>query len=126
MRNTPEGLYSVKGSKFEAMDLPNIKEVKNKEYVYYGDKNLFTQKLIELYDNSAMHHTAIQAIKDGIIGNGIKLIGGEYINSKGETIDEIFEKVSLDYTLYQGYSLNIIWNKEGSRIAEIYHLPFAT
>ena len=125
MRNTPEGLYSVKGNAFEAIDLPKIKEVRGKEYVYYGEDNLFPQKLIELYDTSAMHHTAIQAIKDGIIGNGIMNYGDEYINTQGETIDDIFEKISLDYALYNSFALNVIWNKEGTRIAEIYHLAYA-
>jgi hypothetical protein len=125
MRTIPEGLYSVKGSKFQAIDLPKIKEVRGKEYVYYGDDNLFPQKLIELYDTSAMHHTAIQAIKDGIIGEGIMEYGEEYINTQGETIDDIFERISLDYALYNSFALNVIWNKEGTRIAEIYHLPYA-
>lgn len=121
----PEGLYSIKGGQFEALDLPKIKEVRNKEYVYYGENNLFPQTLIELYDNSAMHHTAIQAIKDGIIGDGIKLIGSEYVNSKGETINDIYEKIALDYAIYQGYAVNVVFNKEGNRIAEMYHIPFS-
>jgi len=125
MRTIPEGLYSVKGAKFAALDLPKIKEVRGKEWVFYGEDNLFPQKLIQLYDTSAMHHTAVQAIKDGIIGEGIIDYGEEYINTHGETIDDIFEKISLDYTLYNSYAVNVIWNKEGSRIAEIYHLPFA-
>ena len=125
MRNIPEGLYSIKGGKFEALDLPNIKEVRGKEYVYYGDKNLFPQQLIQLYDGSAMHHTAVQAIKDGIIGDGIELVGDEYINSNGETVNDVFEKIALDYSIFQGYALNLVWNKEGTRIAEIYHIPFA-
>ena len=125
MRNIPEGLYSIKGGKFEALDLPKIEESRSKEWVTFGEQNLFPQQLIELYDNSAMHHTAVQAIKDGIIGDGIEVIGDEYVNSQGETIDEIFAKIALDYTLYQGYALNVVWNKEGSRIAEIYHLPMA-
>lgn len=125
MRTTPEGIYSIQGSNFRAIELPNIKEVRGKEYMYYGDKNLFPQSLIELYDTSAMHHTAIDAITAGIIGDGIEVIGDEYINSNGETIDELFEKISLDYALYQGYAINVIWNKERTKIAEMYHLPFA-
>lgn len=125
MRSTPEGIYSIKGSNFSAIELPNIKEVRGKEYMYYGDKNLFPQSLIELYDTSAMHHTAIDAITAGIVGDGIETIGNEYINSNGETIDEIFEKISLDYALYQGFAINVIWNKERTKIAEMYHLPFA-
>ena len=124
-RNIPEGLYSITAGQFEAIHTPVMKEIRSKEYVYFGEDNLYPQKMIELYDSSAMHHTAIQAIKDGIIGEGIKNIGGEYVNSQGETIDELFEKIALDYALYQGYALNVVWNKEGSRIAEVYHLPFA-
>ena len=125
MRSIPEGLYSIKGSKFEALELPNIKEIRGKDYMYYGDKNLFPQKLIQLYDSSAMHHTCVQAITDGIIGEGIEIIGEEYINSKGETVNEVFEKIALDYELFNGYALNVVWNKEATRIVEIYHLPFA-
>ena len=125
MRNTPEGLYSIKGSKFEALDLPVIQEQRGKDYIKFGVDNLFPQQLIELYDSSAMNHTCIDAIQDGIYGEGIVEYGGEYINTDGETIDNIFEKISLDYTLFGGYALNLVWNREGTRIAEIYHLPFA-
>ena len=125
MRNTPEGLYSIKGHKLEALDLPVIQEQRGKDYIKFGVDNLFPQQLIELYDSSAMNHTCIDAIRDGIFGEGIIEYGDEYINTQGETIDDIFAKISLDYTLFGGYALNLIWNKEGTRIAEIYHLPFA-
>jgi hypothetical protein len=116
--------YSVRAQSFQTIETPQIKEVRGKEYMYYGKKNLFPEELIRLYDTSAMHHTCIQAIKDGIFGEGISTFGTEYVNTKGETMDDIFEKISLDYSLYQGYALNVIWNKGGDRIAEIYHLPF--
>lgn len=125
MRSTPEGIYAVNGAQFQAVELPDIKEVRGKEYMYYGNLNLFPQSLIELYDTSAMHHTCIDAITAGIVGDGIEIIGDEYVNQKGETVDEIFEKVSLDYTLYNGYAINVVWNKERTKIAEMYHLPFA-
>jgi capsid portal protein len=125
MRTTPEGIYAVKGAQFQAVELPDIKEVRGKEYMYYGNLNLFPQSLIELYDTSAMHHTCIDAITAGIVGDGIEIIGDEYVNQKGETVNEIFEKVSLDYTLYNGYAINVVWNKERTKIAEMYHLPFA-
>lgn len=118
-------LYSIKGSAFQALQLPVIKEVRGKDYMAYGEDNLFPQLLIDLYDNSAMHHTCIDAIVEGILGEGLEVIGDEYINTKGETINEIFEKISLDYAIYQGYAINVIWNKEGTGIAECYHLPFA-
>jgi len=124
MRTTPEGIYAVNGAQFQAVELPDIREVRSKEYMYYGALNLFPQSLIELYDTSSIHHTCVDAITAGIVGDGIEVIGDEYVNQKGETIDEIFEKISLDYTLYQGYALNIIWSKDRTKIVELYHLPF--
>ena len=124
MRTTPEGIYAINGAQFRAVEVPTIQEVRNKDYMYYGQKNLFPAQLIELYDTSAMHATCIKAITSGIVGDGIETIGEEYINSKGETIDEIYAKISLDYTLYAGYAINVIWNKERTKISEIYHLPF--
>ena len=123
--NTNEGLYSVVGAAFAAPSLPIIKDIRNKDYMFYGEDNLYPQKLIEMYDSSAMHHTAAQAVKDGIFGEGIDLIGDEYINTQGENIDDIFEKITLDYTLFQGYALNVVWNREGTQIAEVFHLPFS-
>ena len=121
----PESLYSIKGQAFTALELPVISEVRGKEYMRFGGDNLFPQTIISLYDTSAINATCINAIKDGIVGEGIIEYGTEYINTDGETIDEVFNKISLDFTLFGGYAMNIIWNKEGTRIAEMYHLPFA-
>ena len=67
--------YSLSAGKFATIAVPEIKEVRGKEYMYYGKKNLFPESLIELYDNSAIHHTCILAIKDGIFGEGIETVG---------------------------------------------------
>ena len=126
MRNTnPESLYSIKGQAFTALELPVISEVRGKEYMRFGGDNLFPQTIIDLYDTSAINATCINAIKDGIVGEGIIEYGTEYINTDGETINEVFNKIALDFTLFGGYAMNVIWNKEGTRIAEMYHLPFA-
>jgi len=121
----PESLYSIKGQAFTALELPVISEVRGKDYMRFGGDNLFPQTIIGLYDTSAINATCINAIRDGIVGEGIIDYGTEYINSDGETINEVFSKIALDYTLFGGYAMNVIWNKEGNRIAEMYHLPFA-
>lgn len=123
--NQNEGVYSFAAKSFVAPALPIIKEYNNKEYVFYGADNLYPQKLIEMLNGSAMHNTCKEAVKDGIFGEGLKTVGDQYINGHGETIDDIFEKITLDYTIFNGYTLNVIWNKEGNKISEIYHLPFS-
>jgi hypothetical protein len=111
-------------TQFEAINPPLIKETRGKDYIYYGEENLYPQKLIELYNSSAIHHTAIDAITAGIMGEGLSFIGDNIVNTLGETLDEVFEKITLDYTLFKGFSINLIWNREGTKIVEIYHLPF--
>ena len=125
MSRVPESLYSVKGAQFQAIELPSIREVRGKEWMTYGLTNLFPQELIEVYNTSAMHQTAVNAVTDATTGQGFLKVGGEYMNLDGETLNDIFEKIALDYVLFGGYSVNVVWNKEGTRIAEIYHLPFA-
>ena len=125
MRYIPENLYSIQANSFNAVELPKIQEVRGKEYIKFGAANLFPQELIELYNTSAMHATAVNSITDGVKGEGLALVGGEYMNTNGETLDEIFEKISLDYVLFGGYSINVVWSKEGTKIAELYHIPFA-
>tara|TARA_R110000796_G_scaffold33764_3_gene87326 strand:- start:2130 stop:3260 length:1131 start_codon:yes stop_codon:yes gene_type:complete len=125
MSRVPESLYSIKGGKFQAIELPLIKEVRGKEWMTYGLANLFPQSLIEVYNTSAMHQTAVHAVTDAIVGQGFLKVGSEHVNLDGETLDIVFKKVALDYVLFGGYSLNLVWNKEGTRVAELYHIPFA-
>lgn len=125
MSRIPETIYSIQAGQFEAVELPIITEVRGKEWMQFGKKNLFPQELIELYQTSPIHGTAIHAITDGIIGQGIKYYGGEYVNTEGETVDEVFAKIALDYVIFGSYALNLVWNKEGTQVAEIYHLPVA-
>ena len=115
----------IKPLEFAAVELPEFREIRGKDYVTLGAKNDFPNKLIELYEGSSIHHTCIQAKVDGTIGDGIAMVGGEYINQEGETWNDILSKVALDYMIFGTYALNVIWNRAGDRIAEVYHLPVA-
>ena len=116
--------YVFKAQNFESIKTPIIQEKRGKNWVDFGQDNLYPQLLIELYNNSAMHRTAIEAIVDGVVGEGFKMFGDEYVNTQDETMNEIFEKIARDYELFGGYALNVIWSRDGENIAEIYHLPF--
>lgn len=125
MSRIPETLYSVKAAEFQAVELPKISESRGKDWMSYGARNQFPAELIELYQTSAMHATCIHAISDATKGQGLALVGGEHVNLDGETLDEVFAKITLDYVIFGGYSVNLIWNKESTRISEIYHIPFS-
>lgn len=117
-------MNNIKTHKFKTIELPDIREVQNKEWVLFGVKNDFPQKVLDLFNGCAIHNTAIQAIRDGIVGEGIVYYGTDIVNRTGETLEKIYEKIVLDYLIFGGYSLNVIWNQEGTNWAELYHLPF--
>lgn len=105
-----------------------INEEKGKEFVKFGQFNSFPNELIELYNNSSIHNTCVNAIVDGIVGEGL-VAQPDYVlekaNRDGETWNNIFKKVAQDYKLYGGFSLEVIWNKARTAIAEVYHIDYS-
>ncbi len=116
--------YNVKGYAFEAFNLPQIIESKTKDWVLFGADNKFPDKLIDMYNNSAMHKTALESIIAGLTGRGIKVYGDTVVNAQQETFNEVYDKVATDFAIHGGYALNCIWNKGADKIVELYHLPF--
>jgi hypothetical protein len=105
-----------------------INEEKGKDYVKFGQNNSFPNELIELYNNSSIHNTCVNAIVDGIVGEGLVAEPSyvlEKANRDGETWNNIFKKVAQDYKLYGGFSLEVIWNKARTAIAEVYHIDYS-
>ena len=103
-------------------------EKKGDKYVKFGDRNGFPDQLIELYNNSSIHNTCVNAIVDGIVGEGL-VAEPEYVlekaNNDNESWNDIFKKVAQDYKLYGGFSLEVIWNKARTAVAEVYHIDFS-
>lgn len=106
----------------------NYSEDKEGKYVKSGKDNLFPQHLIALYNDSSIHASAVNATVEAIIGGGLTANfepALEMANSKGDTWNDIFSKVSLDYYLHGSFGLEVIWSMDRSRIAEVYHIDFS-
>ena len=106
----------------------SITESKTKDYVKFGEYNDFPQELIELYNNSSIHNTCVNAIVDGIVGEGLTADPAwvlDIANSSGESWNDLLKKVAVDYKLYGGFGLEVIWNKTRTRVAEVYHIDFS-
>ena len=105
-----------------------LEDKKNSQYVKFGDYNSFPNDLIELYNNSSIHNTCVNAIVDGIVGEGLTA-NPEWVldraNSSNESWNDVFKKVAQDYKLYGGFALEVIWNKSRTKIADIYHIDFS-
>ena len=123
----------------ETSTAPIIQEVRGRDYIEYGTedwKNLYPQFLIDLYYNSSTHAAIVNATAEMIAGEDLICVDEDvnldayvklkkffrHANSK-ETLHQIIKKVSFDFKLQGAYAIHVIWNRERTEIAEIYHVP---
>jgi len=103
-------------------------ERKNQFYISFGADNGFPNKLIDLMNYSSIHGTCINATVDSIIGNGLTTTNPEtldFANYEGESWNDLLKKVAKDLKLFGGFALEIIWSKDRTKIAEVYHIDFS-
>jgi len=106
----------------------SLVERKNQFFISFGSDNGFPNKLIDLMNYSSIHGTCVNATVDSIIGNGLTTTNPEtldFANYEGESWNDIFKKVAKDLKLFGGFALEIIWSKDRTKIAEVYHIDFS-
>lgn len=126
----------IKFLKFDQVPLPIYKEVKGKDYIFYGEKNDYPNYLLRIYNNSAKHNAIVTGKVDYICGNGwgvktqdemekAKVFGMiQKVNTKEESLNELTNKLVTDLTIFGGYYLQVIWTKATGEIAELYHVDY--
>ena len=124
----------------ETSTAPEIKEVSNKEYITYGTENwanLYPQFLIDLYYNSSTQAAIINATSEMISAEALVIEDDEDRNLEArvklenfmnrangnESLHEVIKKIAFDFKLQGAFALNIVWTKDRTEIAEIYHVP---
>lgn len=94
---------------------------------YYGEDNLYPQRMCDLLDNSPTGSTCFDRYRTFIEGNGLydeKL--AEYVcNTFGDSVDDVFRLVAEDVAKYNGFALHVTYNLE-AKITGIQHIPFAS
>lgn len=120
---------------FAESKIPVFKENKAKNYITYGTDNKYPQMLIDLYNSSPKHGAIVSQKAQYIAGDKTEVIANNTeqltiandrlasINAY-ESFDDVKSKIAADLELFDGFALEIIWNKAKTFIAEIYHLPF--
>ena len=115
---------------FQVASMPVFSEVLQRSpWVYYGENNLLPQYFIGLYDNCAIHKAVVTSKVNQIMGDGLVSLNNpmatvNLINPK-ENVSEVMKKCTLDFMLFGGFALNVIWSKDHKSIAEIYHVDFS-
>ena len=116
---------------FSDSKIPEFKEVKGKQFVYFGEDNLYPDYLVKMFNKSAKHNAIINGKVNYIFGEGFYTkvkdpLADRFIfkvNSAGESLNDIAKKCAIDVELFGGFYLNIIPNKVG-KMQELYHLDF--
>lgn len=127
---------------FGAQKVPDFKEVRGKDWIQFGTegewKNRYPEYLLDLYRRSAKHHAIVNSKKDYVVGQGwtVEIEGlntfqlgklEQFVRhpNQYENLDDILEKIALDYELYNGFALEVVYDQLNEKIAAIYHADFA-
>ena len=105
--------------------IPSSKEGegRGKHYVIWGDNDDFPNFLYQSYLDCPIVSTIINGTADFICGNSVKsnIVGFEYPNRLGESWEDLFSKLAIDYLIFGVAYIQVIRNNAGN-IAEFYHL----
>ena len=123
----------------ETETAPQVKEERGRDWISYGTENwsnLYPQFIIDLYYNSSTQAAIINATAEMIAGENLIIENEDdrnldarvklqhfmdRANSK-ESLHEVLKKVAFDFKLQGAFALNIVWSKDRTQIAEIYHV----
>lgn len=117
--------------------VPVFSEIKNKDYIKYGEDNNYPNFLVTLFNRSAKHNAILTAKQLYIAGQGLAFntdgLPPEKIASTQaliqspnpyESLHSVSSKMALDIELFGGCYLHIIKTKDKKGIAEVYHLDY--
>jgi hypothetical protein len=123
----------------ETSTAPIVQEVRGRDWIEYGTddwRNLYPQFLIDLYYSSSISAAIINATAEMIAGENLIIEDDDDRNmdariklqnfmnraNGNESLHEVLKKVAFDFKLQGAFALNIVWSKDRTQIAEIYHV----
>jgi predicted transcriptional regulator len=120
---------------FHENKLPTFKENKAKDIYNFGDDNLYPELLVELFSKSPKHNAIVSSKASYVAGVGTAVIAEDTANiakaeaklksiNTYESFEEVKQKIAYDLELFNGFAIEVIWNRAKTAIAELYHLPF--
>jgi hypothetical protein len=110
---------------------PKVKEVKNQDFVSYGDDNNYYQYLIDRYNGSPTNNAAINGISQLIFGKGLDATDSnkkpdQYAQMKSLFTDDCVMKLVNDLKLLGQCAMQIIYNELHTEILMVEHFPVET
>jgi DNA-binding Lrp family transcriptional regulator len=122
--------YTIVNVKFENHKAPENKIVKGKEYVLWGEDNLYPQYLIELTQRCGKHNALISGKSQMIAGKEVlsdNELSKAFIEhpNKYDTLHELTYKLAYDMELFGGFACQVIWSVDRKKIASVTHLDIS-
>jgi hypothetical protein len=120
---------------FHENKLPTFKENKAKDIYNFGDDNLYPDLLVDLFSKSPKHNAIVSSKASYVAGVGTAIVAQntqdiakaeaklKSINTY-ESFEEVKQKIAYDLELFNGFAVEVIWNRTKTQIAELYHIPF--
>ena len=110
---------------------PKVKEVRNKEWVSYGDDNNYFQYLIDRYNGSPTNNAIINGISEMIYGKGLDATDSnkkpeQYAQAISLFHKDCVRKLAYDLKLMGQCAIQVIYSKDRKRVAQVEHLPIET
>jgi hypothetical protein len=123
----------------ETSTAPTVQEVRGRDWIEYGTedwRNLYPQFLIDLYYSSSITAAIVNSSAEMIAGEDLIIEDEEdrdlearvklqnFMNraNSNESLHEVIKKLSFDFKLQGGFALNVVWSKDRTQIAEVYHV----
>ena len=123
----------------ETSTSPTVAEVRGKDWIEYGTedwRNLYPQFIIDLYYSSSITAAIVNATSEMVAGENLIIEDEDDRNQEArvklqnfmnrangnESLHEVIKKLAFDFKLQGAFALNIVWSKDRTQIAEIYHV----
>jgi hypothetical protein len=122
---------NVKFVQLSSYTSPVVSENARKGWVEYGEDNDYFNYLISRYNGSPTNNAVISGVIDMVFGKGIDATDSAknpqgYLQLKKLIKDSELKKVINDYYMLGNGAFQVIYNKDKSKIVEVYHMPVET
>jgi len=136
LKRNKKGQFVRHNSEYSFVNLstytsPEIVEVNNRDWVDYGADNNYFQFLIDRYNGSPTNNAAINGISQAIYGKGLNATDSnrkpnEYAQMISLFKKDVVRKLCYDLKLMGQCSVQVIYNKNRSKIVKLEHIPVET
>ena len=110
---------------------PKITEVRNRDWVSYGEDNNYFQFLIDRYNGSPTNNAIINGISEMIYGRGLDATDSnrkpdQYAQTISLFKKDCVRKLAYDLKLMGQCAIQVIYSKDRTKVAQVEHMPVET